>query len=138
MVARHEMPETVASRNRPVGYGMIGWRARPIILEGGQGLGATDHTVPYGMEHVCRFPRHFMPGHHHLVPTGQRDLCPHVGADRNPPDSELTPAKPVPGVHGDPGVLGVVMGVHGVLGVRSMLTPVAAVSRLARSRSSSS
>ena len=72
MVARHEMPGNVALRNRPVGYGMIGWRGRPVILESGQVLGATDHTVPDGTDHVRVFSRHFMPGYHHFVPPGQR------------------------------------------------------------------
>jgi hypothetical protein len=76
MVARHEMPGNVALRNRPVGYGMIGWRGRPVILESGQGLGATDHTVPYGTDHVRVFSRHFMPGYHHFVPPGQRFRSP--------------------------------------------------------------
>jgi hypothetical protein len=99
MVARHGMPGNVASRNRPVGYGMIGWRGRPVILESGQGLGVTDHTVPCGTDHVRVFSRHFMPGYHHVVPPGQMM-------------SRL---------------------VHGVLRVPSMLTPMAAVNRLARS-----
>ena len=73
MVARHEMPGNVALRNRPVGYGMIRCRGRPVILESGQVLGATDHTVPYGTDHVRVFSRHFMPGYHHFVPTGRCD-----------------------------------------------------------------
>ena len=71
MEARHEMPGNVALRNRPVGYGMIGWRGRPVILESGQGLGVTDHTVPYGRDHIRVFSRHFMPGYHHVVLPGQ-------------------------------------------------------------------
>jgi hypothetical protein len=76
MVARHEMRGNVASRRRPVGYGMIGRRVRTIVLEDGQGLGATDQTVPCGTDHVWQFPRHSMPSYDHFVPPGQKFRSP--------------------------------------------------------------
>ena len=35
-------------------------------------LGDTDHTVPYGTDPLGAVSRHFVPGYHHIVPTGQK------------------------------------------------------------------
>jgi hypothetical protein len=72
MVARHEMPGSVANENpsRRVRYDRL---VRALNSLGHwRKPSATNHAVPYGTDHVCPFPRHFMPGYHHLVPPGQR------------------------------------------------------------------
>jgi hypothetical protein len=72
---------------------MVAWHEMPgnlvLISSSGRGrydrsIGASEclgswispdtgnHTVPYGTDHVRAFSRHFMPGYHHLVPTGLR------------------------------------------------------------------
>jgi hypothetical protein len=73
MVARHKMPGNLGLRSRPVGNGMIGWRG-VVLRWTADRRGATDHTVPYGTDHVCPFPRHFMPVYHLLVPPGQNPV----------------------------------------------------------------
>ena len=72
MVAWHEMPGMCDTGARPVGYGTIGWREGGYRVGWYTKRGATDHTVPYGTGHACAFSRHFVPGYHHSVPTGQR------------------------------------------------------------------
>ena len=56
MVARHEMPGMCHPEARPVGYGMIGWQEVAMISDGWTKRGATNHTVPYGTDHVCPLP----------------------------------------------------------------------------------
>jgi hypothetical protein len=55
MVARHGMPGMCHPEARPVRYGMIGWREGLSSRMVGK-RGATDHTVPYGTDHVWPLP----------------------------------------------------------------------------------
>ena len=71
MVARHEMPGNIVSvsPSRRVRYdGLAGVSDCPGPWIN---AGTTNHTVPYGADHVRVFSRHFMLGYHHLVPPGQ-------------------------------------------------------------------
>ena len=43
---------------------------RLLVLRDEQGV-RCRHTVPTGRINVGPFPRHFMPGYHHVVPSGQ-------------------------------------------------------------------
>jgi hypothetical protein len=51
-VARHGMPGMCHPEPRPVGYGMIGGE-KGLLTWMVEKRGATDHTVPYGTDHVC-------------------------------------------------------------------------------------
>ena len=51
-----ECLECAIQKARPVGYGMNGWRGGAIVSIGGQKRDATDHTVPYGTDHVYPLP----------------------------------------------------------------------------------
>jgi hypothetical protein len=48
MVARHEMPEMCHAEARPVGHGMIDWRAGPIVSKGGQRVAPQITPFPTG------------------------------------------------------------------------------------------
>jgi hypothetical protein len=67
MVARHEMPGMCQAEARPVGYGMIGWRARVIVPDGDQSV--TPQITPLPTGRIMSHPtRHFMPGYPRFVP----------------------------------------------------------------------
>ena len=70
-VARHKMPGKVVSRrpSRRVRYDR--WPRASHLRGRWNKPGGSNHTVPYGTDHLWRFPRYFMPGYHHVVPTGQ-------------------------------------------------------------------
>ena len=79
-VAWHAVPGPVGIASRPVGNGLYAPLAdeRPLLSIGESSLTKNrplsdepNHTVPYGTDHVSRFPRHFVPGYFHQVPTGQ-------------------------------------------------------------------
>jgi hypothetical protein len=65
MVAWHEVPGNRPIKIRPVGYGMI---VSPLSRR------QRAYTVPYGTDSPPRDSRHFVPGHHHLVPSGHNRL----------------------------------------------------------------
>jgi hypothetical protein len=69
MVARHGMPGTCVQK--PVPYGMIGWRAGVIVPDGGQSV--VPQITPFPTDGSCApFTRHFMPGYRRFIPPGQR------------------------------------------------------------------
>jgi hypothetical protein len=70
-VARHEIPGNRARRSpsRRVRYDRLSKAS--YRLARWTTPAARGHTVPYGTDHICRASRHFMPGYHRLVPTGQ-------------------------------------------------------------------
>ena len=45
-----------------------------MVLDDARPPCRVSHRSLYGTDRVCRFPRHFMPGYHHLVPTEQTNL----------------------------------------------------------------
>ena len=77
-VARHEMPGNGARRSpsRRVRYDRLSKAS--YRLARWTTPAARDHTVPYGTDHICRVSRHFIPGYHRLVPTGQIQPHPFV------------------------------------------------------------
>jgi hypothetical protein len=48
MVARHEMPGMCHAEARPVGYGMIGWRAGVIVSDSDQSVAPQITPFPMG------------------------------------------------------------------------------------------
>ena len=72
-VARHEMPGSVAPRSPSRRVRRDGLARASYRLGRWTPPGATDHTVPYGTDHVCHVSRHFMPGYLHVVPSGHAD-----------------------------------------------------------------
>jgi hypothetical protein len=54
------------------GHGVIVSRYATSTIQDETTPSPINHTVPYGTDHFCRFPRHFMPGYHHFVPPGRR------------------------------------------------------------------
>jgi len=54
-VARHEMPGKHPGGTRPVGYGMIGWRAGGPLSRWWTKRGATDH-IRRGGDGSCLTP----------------------------------------------------------------------------------
>jgi hypothetical protein len=68
MVAWHEMPGNVVL----VSPSRRGRYDRLIGASECLGPWINPHTVPYGTDHVRTFSRHFMPGYHHVIPSGLR------------------------------------------------------------------
>src|SRR5258707_9892506 len=62
------------------GHGVIVSRYATSTIQDETTPSPINHTVLYGTDHFCRFPRHFMPGlrraqssrYHHFVPPGRR------------------------------------------------------------------
>ena len=69
-VARHECLERVRREARPVGYGMIGRRVSNCRRQW-KILATRIIPFPTGRVPFGTFPRHFMPGYLHFVPTGE-------------------------------------------------------------------
>jgi hypothetical protein len=75
MVARHEVPGKAGKRtpSRRVRHDRC-CSGFAITQEHCTSLNddtTNRHTVPYGTDPVCTFPRHSMPGYHHFVPPGR-------------------------------------------------------------------
>ena len=70
MVAWHEMPGNVilVSPSRRVRYDRLMGMSDPLGVR--TKPDTTNHTVPYGTDHVRAFSRHFMPGYLQFVPAG--------------------------------------------------------------------
>ena len=73
MVTRHEVPGKCRQGARPEGryerFIGCGMRMNETSPKNVCEVTTPGHTVPYGTDHVCLFPRHFMPGYLHLVGT---------------------------------------------------------------------
>jgi len=95
IVARHEMPGKCQNMIRPVGNGVID----------GARVYAPSKTIGHGRQPIIPYPpgrayqhhvsRHFMPGYHLIVPTGQTVLRPMLTHGELPSSASLAP-----GVHG--------------------------------------
>src|ERR1700756_5161639 len=81
-VARHEMPGNAASikPSRRVRYDRS--VRVSVCLWTRTKLASSGHTVPYGTDQVCSFPRHFMPGYLHFRPSGTKIWRPFIDVHR--------------------------------------------------------
>jgi hypothetical protein len=70
-VARHEMPGKWADMIRPVGNGMVRGAGLCSPFETIKQPGRPIIPYPTVRAPGGRLPRHFMPGYHQVVPTGQ-------------------------------------------------------------------